>query len=144
MYGIIINILEWLAGIIASLIVVFGTQLINDRYFSPKQELRNLLRKVVYTLDYYALIIDNPGAVDKETEKEAMYEVRKVAMELMTFTANYPKMKYKHLSAKDLESLGPDLVGISNSIGIINPGYSVYDALQRIRRIICKEWSDVH
>lgn len=133
MPGFMIKTLEWTAGILASLIVVCLTQAINDHCVAPRQELRSLIRKASYTVDYYANIIVNPGVCDSDLEKEASNEIRKVALELMAFVATYPKLKYKHLTAQDLDSIGPELIRISNTVGVPSAIGTNFRELKEIR-----------
>ena len=117
MCDFVIKVVEWLFGILASVIVVFITQKINDSYFKPRNDLKVLLRDISSTIDYYRNIISSPGSVKREREDEASDAIRKAAMELKSFCSQNPKIKYKELDSKGMTILWQDLLGISNAIG---------------------------
>ena len=114
MNAFVLHALEWMAGIIGSLIVVFFTQLINVRFFTPKRELAEIVRRLSYTIGFYSNRIANPGP--ENAAYEAGHDLRSVAMELKAFIDMYPKCKYKKLTADDLNVIATKIVFLSNSI----------------------------
>ena len=93
MNSFILSVFQWSAGIIASLLVVFFSQLINEQYFEPQRKMKELISQVDFTLNYYANIIVNPGEADRNYEVEASIELRKVAMKFMAYLAANPNIK---------------------------------------------------
>ena len=111
-----IKVIEWIAGILGSLIVVYCTQLINDRLFVPKNTLKALLQEIDATISYYANVISNPGVVNKELEMEASNKLREMAMKYMAFIATNPKIKERKITHEELDSIGPELIRFSNTV----------------------------
>lgn len=132
------GILEWCAGILASLIVVFCTQIINNHFFVPKRKMKEQICKVDATLNYYANIITNPGGTDKEHELEASKELRRTAMEFMSFIAFNPKIKYGEITHNELDSIGPELIRLSNSVGRKDYAEKNHIALSELRTLLYK------
>lgn len=133
-----LKVIEWMAGILGSLIVVYFTQLINDRYFAPKNTLKALLQEVDATLSYYANVIGNPGVVNKELEMEASNKLREIAMRFMAFIAANPKIKERKITHQELDSIGPELIRFSNTVGDPLMGERNADQLDMIRKLLYK------
>ena len=106
----------WLAGILASLIVVYLTQFINSKYFAVRNELKDYIKKTNCVLGYYKNIIMNPGCANQELEREASNEIRRIAMELDAFAEMYPKLRYLKFDSIKLKQLSSNLIGLSNSL----------------------------
>jgi len=134
----ICSILEWCTGILASLIVVFLTQLINEKYFVPRRKIKELISEVNYILNYYANIIANPGEVETELEVEASNELRKASMKLMAFIAIYPRIKYGKITHMELGDIGSCLIGLSNSVGNINHAEINLKKITELRELLHK------
>lgn len=133
-----VKVAEWIAGILGSLIVVYCTQLINDRYFAPKNTLKSLLQEVDATISYYANVITNPGVVNKELEMEASKKLREIAMKFMAFIAANPKIKERKITHKELDSIGPELIRFSNTVGDSLMGEMNVNKLDSIRKLLYK------
>ena len=118
MQAFILNAFEWCAGILGSVIVVYVSQVINDKYFEPKKEFSLIVRKAIYTLDYYANVISNPGDVKKELGVEASSGLRKVAMEFLNFSLYYPEYHCSDINNDKIKQIGRTLTGLSNGLGI--------------------------
>lgn len=133
-----IKVVEWIAGILGSLIVVYFTQLINDRYFVPKNNLKALLQEVDATINYYANVIVNPGVVNKELEMEASNKLREMAMKFLAFIAANPKIKERKITHEELDTIGEELIRFSNTIGDPLMCERNMDNLDKIRKILYK------
>ena len=133
-----IKVIEWMAGILGSLIVVYCTQLINDRFFVPQNTLKALLQEVDATISYYANVIANPGVVNKELEIEASNKLREMAMKFMAFIAAHPTIKDRKITHKDLDFIGPELIRLSNTVGDQLMGERNADKLDSIRKLLYK------
>ena len=133
-----IKVVEWLIGILGSLIVVYCTQLINDRVFVPKNKLKALLQKVDATISYYANVISSPGVVNKELELEASKKLRKIAMRFMAFIAANPKIRERKITHEELDSIGPELIRLSNTVGDPLMGEKNVEKLELIRKLLYK------
>ena len=133
-----IKVIEWIAGILGSLIVVYCTQLINDRLFVPKNTLKALLQEIDATISYYANVISNPGVVNKELEMEASNKLREMAMKYMAFIATNPKIKERKITHEELDSIGPELIRFSNTVGDSLMGEKNVDKLDLIRKLLYK------
>ncbi len=138
MCSFIMNVLEWCAGILASIIVVYISQLINEHCFEPQRKLKELLSQVDFTLNYYANILANPGEANHENEIEASNELRKTAMTFMAYIATNPRIKYKKISHKELDSIGPVLIQLSNSVGKTSDAEKNYQVIDELRKILYK------
>ena len=133
-----IKVIEWIAGILGSLIVVYCTQLINDRLFVPKNTLKALLQEIDATISYYANVISNPGVVNKELEMEASNKLREMAMKYMAFIATNPKIKERKITHEELDSIGPELIRFSNTVSDPLMGEKNADKLDLIRKLLYK------
>lgn len=133
-----IKVIEWMAGILGSLIVVYCTQLINDRFFVPKNTLKALLQEVDATISYYANVIVNPGVANKELEMEASNKIRETAMKFMAFLAAHPKIKERKITHVELDSIGPELIRFSNTVGDPQMGDRNAEKLDLIRKLLYK------
>ena len=134
MCGFFIKVIEWAAGILASLIVVFMSQLINEHYFGPRRELKTLIRKVLFTIDLYADVMVNPGVSSYEEKAEASAEIRRIAMEYRAFLASYPKIQLSKMDHKTLDSIGPRLIRLSNMVGLRNHEMDSHNEMEIIRK----------
>lgn len=132
-----IKVIEWMAGILGSLIVVYLTQQINDRYFAPKNMLKALLQEVDATLNYYANVIASPG-VNKELEIEASNKLRELAMRFIAFIAANPKIKERKITHEELDLIGPELIRFSNTVGDPLMGEHNVDKLEMLRKLLYK------
>ena len=132
MESFVVDVLKWLSSIMASLIVVFFTQVINEKYFVPKRKMRKLIEKVDFILDYYANILSNPG-VSKQ-ENEASEEIRKIAMKCIAFSINHPKTRYKRINTLKLCSIGNELTAMSNSVGDKYLEYNVHKKIEELKQ----------
>ena len=114
MTELLIKAAEWMAGVIGAVIVVYMTQIINERIFMPRKELSDIMRKVSYTVRYYSNVITNPGP--ENIESEAKHDLRDAGMDIKAFLNDYPKCKYRGMKAEELEIIATKLVFLSNSI----------------------------
>ena len=110
------NTLEWMAGILGSLVVVYMTQIIKIHVFVPKKELSEIIRKLYFVTEYYANIITNPGTVNELKSNEANSELRRAAIDLSAYLTEQPRCKYKQLSYEDLEDISRRALFLSNSV----------------------------
>ena len=110
------NWCEWFFGIMASLIVVFMSQLINYLIFEPRNTFKRLRNKISAALIMYARYTHNPGDIRIELEEETDNAIRVLASELNAFSSEYITKTFCHVNMKDAVEASGKLIGLANGV----------------------------
>lgn len=104
-------------GILAAAVTLIVSEIILRWIFNPQKEFKELRRRTLYVLTYYADVIHNPRVnINQEVLKETEKEIRRLATDWKVFAEDYPKRKFDKICVNELIEISSSLIGLSNSL----------------------------
>lgn len=108
-------------AMLSGVMVVFFTDVLRNKFITPRNEFSKLRMKVYGMLDFYSRDFCNTidsGSVSEEIIHEyceGSNEIRKLAVECSAFAAEYAGKSFRGVTSKDLMEISRHLMQLSNS-----------------------------
>ena len=126
------------------MIVFIISQLFIELYIRPLARYNEIRAKIAYNLVYYANIYMNPFDLNilksmneyPENYKQASEDLRKLAAEITGFAQERQLLKF-YISAKRIEKVNKNLIGLSNSCNCRGNDHLSEMNATRVKEIRC-------
>ncbi len=110
------------------------SQYFNEYTIKPLHEYKKLKAQLTCDLIFYNNIIHNPSNLEHEKYQETSKILRNDAAELTAFAIKKP-FDFLPTSGK-MKDVARSLIGLSNSLDIVNPTKEDFDSIRECEKII--------